>query len=116
MKIALLNDTHAGVRGDMEAMAKYQGRFYEEIFFPYLKEHNIDHIIHLGDYFDRRKYVNFATLKANREHFIEPLIKNDISMDLIIGNHDTYYKSTNDVNAPQLLLFNEANINEITEP
>ena len=41
MKIALLNDTHAGVRGDMEAMAKYQGRFYEEIFFPYLEENDI---------------------------------------------------------------------------
>ena len=116
MKIALLNDTHAGVRGDMEAMAKYQGRFYEEIFFPYLEENDIKHIIHLGDYFDRRKYVNFASLKANREHFIEPLIEKGISMDLIIGNHDTYYKSTNDVNAPQLLLFNEANINVITEP
>ena len=36
MKIAILNDTHAGVRGDMVEMAKYQGRFYEEVFFPYL--------------------------------------------------------------------------------
>ena len=33
MKIAILNDTHAGVRGDMIEMAKYQGRFYEEVFF-----------------------------------------------------------------------------------
>lgn len=115
MKIAILNDTHAGVRGDMIEMSKYQGRFYEEIFFPYLDEHDIKHIIHLGDYFDRRKYINFASLKANREHFIEPLIERGISMDLIIGNHDTYYKNTNDVNAPELLLFNEAQINVISE-
>ena len=33
MKIAILNDTHAGVRGDMIEMSKYQGRFYEEVFF-----------------------------------------------------------------------------------
>ena len=26
MKIAILNDTHAGVRGDMIEMAKYQGQ------------------------------------------------------------------------------------------
>ena len=116
MKIALLNDTHAGVRGDMVAMSDYQGRFYNEVFFPYLDEHNIKQIIHLGDYFDRRKYINFASLKANREHFIEPMIERGISMDLIIGNHDTYYKNTNDVNAPELLLFNEANMNVISEP
>ena len=84
MKIAILNDTHAGVRGDMQAMADYQGRFYKEVFFPYLVENNIDQILHLGDYFDRRKYVNFASLKANREHFIEPMLENDIKMDLIV--------------------------------
>ena len=100
----------------MVAMSDYQGRFYNEVFFPYLDEHNIKQIIHLGDYFDRRKYINFASLKANREHFIEPMIERGISMDLIIGNHDTYYKNTNDVNAPELLLFNEANMNVISEP
>ena len=97
MKIAILNDTHAGVRGDMVAMADYQGRFYKEIFFPYLKENNITHILHLGDYFDRRKYINFSTLKLNREHFIEPMLENGMTMDLIIGNHDTYFKNTNEV-------------------
>ena len=48
MKIALLNDTHCGVRGDMIEMSNYQGRFYNEVFFPYLDEHDIKHIIHLG--------------------------------------------------------------------
>ena len=70
MKIAILNDTHCGVRGDMVEMSKYQGRFYNEIFFPYLDEPNIKKIIHLGDYFDRRKYINFASMKANIKHFI----------------------------------------------
>ena len=116
MRLAILNDTHAGVRGDMVEMAKYQGRFYNEIFFPYLLENDINHIIHLGDYFDRRKFINFASLKSNRDDFIEPLIKNNITMDLIIGNHDTYYKNTNDVNAPELLLFDKANIEVIGSP
>ncbi len=116
MKIAILNDTHAGVRGDMVEMSKYAGRFYEEVFFPYLDEHNIKHILHLGDYFDRRKYINFSTLKADKQHFIEPLLERDITMDLIIGNHDVYYKNTNDVNAPELLLFESDNINIIQEP
>ena len=114
MKIAILNDTHAGVRGDMIEMAKYQGRFYEEVFFPYLDEHNIKQILHLGDYFDRRKFVNFSSLKMNREHFIQPLLDRDIKMDLILGNHDVYYKNTNEVNAPELLLFESDNINIIS--
>ena len=115
MKIAILNDTHAGVRGDMQAMSDYQGRFYNEVFFPYLDEHDIKHIIHLGDYFDRRKYVNFSSLKANKQHFIEPMLERGITMDLILGNHDVYYKSTNSVNSPELLLFEE-NVNIIHEP
>ena len=115
MKIAILNDTHAGVRGDMQAMSDYQGRFYNEVFFPYLDEHDIKHIIHLGDYFDRRKYVNFSSLKANKQHFIEPMLERGITMDLILGNHDVYYKSTNSVNSPELLLF-EDSVNIIYEP
>lgn len=115
MKIAILNDTHAGVRGDMQAMSDYQGRFYNEVFFPYLDEHDIKHIIHLGDYFDRRKYVNFSSLKANKQHFIEPMLERGITMDLILGNHDVYYKSTNSVNSPELLLFEEG-VNIIHEP
>jgi hypothetical protein len=100
----------------MIEMAKYQGRFYEEVFFPYLDEHDIKQVIHLGDYFDRRKYINFSSLAENRKHFIDPLVKRGIHMDLILGNHDTYYKNTNDVNSPELLLFNESNINVIQEP
>ena len=34
MKIAILYDTHAGVRGDMIEM-RISSRFYEEVFFPY---------------------------------------------------------------------------------
>ena len=115
MKIALLNDTHCGVRGDMEAMLNYQGRFYNEVFFPYLDENDIKHIIHLGDYFDRRKYINFSSMKANIKHFIDPMNERGITMDLILGNHDTYYKNTNEVNAPELLLYNQPNVNVIVE-
>ena len=41
MKIAILNDTHFGVRNDSEAFRNYQVDFYRDQFFPYLKEHNI---------------------------------------------------------------------------
>ncbi len=99
MKIALLNDTHFGVRNDSEAFRKYQLRFYNEIFFPYLKEHNIKTLVHLGDVVDRRKFINFQTASIFRKHFWNKLWKEKIDTHIIIGNHDTYFKNTNDVNA-----------------
>ena len=115
MKIALLNDTHAGVRNNNQMFAEYQGRFYTEVFFPYLDKHNIKNIIHLGDYFDRRRDVNFYSLHKNHEHFIQPMIERDITMDLIVGNHDIYFKSTNELNSPDFLLKSD-NINIFTDP
>ena len=115
MKIALLNDTHCGVRNNNQMFAEYQGRFYNEVFFPYLDKHNIKNIIHLGDYFDRRRDVNFYSLHKNYEHFIQPMIERDITMDLIVGNHDIYFKSTNELNSPEFLLKSD-NINVYTDP
>ena len=50
MKIALLNDTHFGVRNDSMIFDDFLHKFYEEVFFPYLEEHNIKTLIHLGDW------------------------------------------------------------------
>jgi predicted phosphodiesterase len=102
MKIALINDTHFGARNDNPNYAKYFYKFWEEIFFPYLEEHNVKHIIHLGDVLDRRKFVNFKTLSDFNNKFVHRL--KDIHVDIIVGNHDTYYKNTNEINSPQELM------------
>ena len=57
MKIALLNDTHFGARNDSLIFDDFFHKFYDEVFFPYLKEHNIKTLIHLGDVVDRRKFI-----------------------------------------------------------
>ena len=88
MKIALLNDTHAGVRNNNQIFAEYQGRFYTEIFFPYLKKHDIKHIIHLGDYFDRRRDVNFFSFayyrKSSNFFIILKFIYNSVMISIFI--------------------------------
>ena len=99
MKIALLNDTHFGARNDSPAFLEYFMRFYNEIFFPYLKENNIKTLIHLGDVVDRRKFINFKTAHTFRNDFMHRLYKEGIDTHIILGNHDTYYKNTNEVNA-----------------
>lgn len=99
MKIALITDTHYGVRNDNSVFASFQNKFFYDIFLPYLKENNIKDVLHLGDLMDRRKYVNYITLKNVKENFLNPLFLADINLTVIAGNHDTYYKNTNDVNS-----------------
>lgn len=116
MKIALVTDTHFGARSDSQAFDAYFKKFYQEVFFPELEKRNIKKIIHLGDCFDRRKYVNFNSLKSCREYFFDEIFNRNISMDMIIGNHDTFFKNTNDVNSPDLLLGEYSNIQTYDRP
>lgn len=113
MKFAILNDTHCGIRNSSDIFIDYQERFYNEVFFPYLNENNIKHIVHLGDYYEHRRFINFKALNSNRKVFLERLRKDKITMDIIPGNHDTYYKNTNELNSLKELLghyMNEVNI------
>ena len=117
MKLAVLNDTHCGVRNSSDIFLKYQERFCGEVFFPYLKENNITQILHLGDYYDHRKFVNFKALNDNRKVFLEPMRDLGITMDIIPGNHDVYYKNTNQLcSLKELLGYFTSNVNILMEP
>ena len=97
-KVALVTDTHAGVRNDNPAFQQYQKRCWEW-FFDHLDHQEIKHIIHLGDIYDRRKYINFMSSKRLREDFLQPAEERGIETHIIQGNHDSYYKDTHEVNA-----------------
>jgi DNA repair exonuclease SbcCD nuclease subunit len=99
MKIAIITDTHWGVRNDHQAFIENNKRFLDEIFLPYIDSHSISTVIHLGDLVDRRKFLNINTAKRLRSDFIQPLHARGIRPHLTIGNHDTYYKNTNSVNS-----------------
>jgi DNA repair exonuclease SbcCD nuclease subunit len=115
MKIALITDTHWGVRNDQLAFLDNNKKFLDDIFFPYLDAHSIDTVIHLGDLVDRRKYLNINTAKRLRDDFISPLHQREIRPYLIIGNHDTYYKNTNSVNSIREIYGNDFRIYESAE-
>jgi len=99
MKIAIITDTHWGVRNDHQAFLDNNKKFLDDTFFPFIDSHSIVDVIHLGDLVDRRKYLNINTAKRLRDDFIGPLHARGIRAHLTIGNHDTYYKNTNSVNS-----------------
>jgi DNA repair exonuclease SbcCD nuclease subunit len=117
MKIALINDTHCGVRNSSDYFIQYQEEFYSKIFFPYLKKHNIKSVFHLGDYFDHRQRIVYKALNANRKHFLEPLVENGITMTIINGNHDLVYRNSNEISSlKELLGYFTENVQILMDP
>ena len=108
MKIAIITDTHYGARKGSKFFHDYFEQFYKNVFFPTLEEYGINTVIHMGDAFDSRKSIDYQSLEWAKRVVFEPLKNYDVHM--IVGNHDTYYKNTNSVNSPELLLKNYPNV------
>ena len=104
MRVAILGDTHFGVRNDSELFLEMQQRYYTEFFFPYLKENGIDVLIQTGDIFDKRKNINIRTLNKAKQFFFDAVLEWGGQFMVIVGNHDTYYKNTNDLNSLNTLI------------
>lgn len=98
-KVALITDTHWGVRNDSQIFLDYFKKCVDEFFLPIIEEQGVTDIIHLGDLVDRRKYVNINTANRLRTDFLEQIEKRHIKTYVIGGNHDEYYKDTYIVNA-----------------
>jgi DNA repair exonuclease SbcCD nuclease subunit len=103
-KICILGDTHFGVQNDSYFFLKYSLDYFNNTFFPFLRENNIKHVIHLGDVFDRRKFINMHTLHNIKNNFLIPFYNGEFTLHCILGNHDVYYKNTNKVNSLNELL------------
>ena len=113
MKVAIITDTHYGARKGSKHLHDYFELFYNNIFFPALEEHGVDTVIHMGDVFDSRKSIDYQSFEWAKRVVFEPLKK--YKVHAVIGNHDCYYKNTNDTNSPQLLLQSYPNIKTYQE-
>jgi DNA repair exonuclease SbcCD nuclease subunit len=114
MRIALINDTHYGARKGSKLFHDYFELFYKNVFFPTLEQCGINTIIHMGDAFDSRKSIDYQSLEWAKRVVFEPLKNYEVHM--IVGNHDSYYKNTNNTNSPQLLLKDYPNIHTYSSP
>ena len=104
MKIAIITDSHFGARNDNQNIHDYFYKFYDDVFFPTLVERGITTCVHMGDVTDRRKFISFKTANDFRKKFINRFSELGIDLHIIIGNHDTFYKNTNEVNSMEELV------------
>lgn len=101
-KIALISDLHLGVKKSDKTFLDNQMNFLYNEFVPYLKNNNINMIAILGDLFDTRNTLNiFMVSKTFR--FFEYLKEQNIFVYIFQGNHDTYFKTTNEVHSLNFL-------------
>lgn len=114
-KYAIVTDTHAGARSDSLLFNDFFFEFWENTFFPYLEKNNIKNVIHMGDLVDRRKFINFAVSDSWHKRFFKKLQSMGIKLHVIIGNHDTYYKNTNDVNCMNQIFWGYDNVSVYSE-
>lgn len=114
--IALITDTHYGGRKGSKTFHEYFRKFYEDVFFPELEKRKIKHCIHLGDAFDSRKSIDFWCLDWAKENVYDRFRDLGITVYQIVGNHDAYYKNTNEVNSIESLLREYDNIVPISGP
>jgi len=113
MKVAIITDTHYNFRKGSQVFHDYFEKFYNEVFFPFLKKNKIDTVIHLGDIFDNRRATDYWSIEWTRRVILDPLKK--YKVHLVLGNHDIFYKNTNKLNSPELLVGDYKNINIYTK-
>lgn len=114
-RIFIITDTHFGVRSSSIEWLDIMKDYFYDFFIPFLRR-NVepgDILIHCGDLFDNRSSLNLLVLNSVIDIFDE--IRRILPVYIILGNHDTYLKSSNDINSVRILSFME-DINVIQEP
>jgi len=115
-RVAIITDTHFGIRKGSQIFHDYFEKFYQEVFFPTLDKEHIKTVIHLGDCFDVRKGIDYWSLDWAKRVFFDPLREREIKTHVIVGNHDIFYKNTLKINAPGLNLNEYENVTCYSSP
>ncbi len=87
MKILLTSDWHLGINLYQKKLIKEQAKFFEETFFPFLKESKPDLLIVAGDIFDKPLPDQESLLLY--EEILKKLSFLKIPSFFILGNHDS---------------------------
>jgi DNA repair exonuclease SbcCD nuclease subunit len=100
-RVWFITDTHLGVRNNSNEWIDQMREYFNDWFFPLVKKHYRpgDVLIHLGDFFDSRQSINLKVLNLGVSVAEEFSNIFESGVYFIVGNHDIWSKSTNEVNS-----------------
>jgi DNA repair exonuclease SbcCD nuclease subunit len=110
MELGVIGDIHIGMQENNQNFLDYQTESLEWAYKEF-RSRGIKNIVYLGDVLDKRRNANFKVL-AN---FYKIFAPEDFNHYILAGNHDCYYKDTNEINSLNLLLEDYPHIQLITQ-
>jgi len=108
----LLTDIHFGRKNYRVNIVNNTIDFYKKV----IEEYSIKNIIMLGDIWHNRTYIDWNIFNIVNE-FFKYIKEKEISTHILVGNHDSYYKSTIKINSLEYMrtMFNFNIIDKDTE-
>ena len=99
MQTYIIGDIHFGIKTDT-FFIDYQIKQFNKII-DYIIKSDIKNVVILGDVFDNRRQIDINTFDKISDS-LDRL--ESLNVYIIIGNHDTYFKTSNKVNSISSLL------------
>lgn len=94
-KALIIGDLHAGKKRNCPIF-HHTLLEYGEWIKKQARDHNITHIIQMGDVFDNRTQISLSTLDCVSKFFD---ILEEFTIDIILGNHDCLYNDNTSVHS-----------------
>lgn len=113
--IAIIGDLHIGVKN----ASKHHHAYMETVlnnFFSEIEKKKIKTVIQLGDLFDNRQVLHLWAWDFF-DRVIQPKVESlGLQWIQLVGNHDSHYKETLEINTPKLRLFGHKNVTIVDSP
>ena len=96
-KVLIIGDLHIGARNNSTTFLEFMRSYFTKELYPLIEAEGVTHVIQLGDTLDKRKSIDFTVSAFLIKEWFSWFDDHDVQLWSVIGNHDTYYKSTNEV-------------------
>lgn len=114
VKFVVVGDPHFGAKQNNRAVLASQERFWYKTFIPFIEEERPTDIFILGDFFDNRTSID-VFIQNQAKALLGKLDVSGARVWMVLGNHDTYYKTSLIPNSIEPIVDGMKNVYPITE-